>query len=712
MQRVHSLAVRLLAAGLALFAAGAARAEPLFKDASFAEAAAARGQTAYGQTCAACHGADLSAGPFGPALKGDAFEGHWRGQPVPALAAYLEARMPPGAPGSLSGQAYGDILAYLLKGNGAAPGKADAPVAAPAVLLLSTAVSTRALRYLPADAHAQAVLAARKAKLAALTPVTAAMLQAPAPADWLMARRSYGSEGFSPLTQIDRANVAALRPAWSWNLPPSQDETTPLAHDGVLFIEIANGVQALDGATGERLWQYIRPLPAELGDGRTGRARSLAIAGDRLIVPTADRHLIALDMRTGALVWDHAILADSSNLTSSSGPIVAGDKVVIGVSLNVNKPGGGCFILALDVATGREVWRFDTIARPGQPGGDSWNGAPLDERYGAGVWTAGSYDPARKLLFFGVGNTYDVATLIQPQGRKGQSNDGLYTDSTLALDPDTGKLVWFYQHMARDVWDMDWAFEQTLAVLPINGSPRDVVLTAGKLGIFDVMDRATGQYLFSKDLGLQNLVTAIDPKTGHKTTDPALEPVSGKTLLVCPSGGGARGWPATALDPARRVVYVPMTEACMHYTFTARGPAEVAAGGVDIRYPHGPRPDSDGQYGRIQAVDLATRQVLWTHRQRAPTASSVLATAGGLVFAGSLDRRFSAYDADTGAMLWDTPLGASPSSSPITYAVGAVQYVAVVSGGGGSYDADGQALIAETAAPALGTTLIVYRLSK
>ncbi len=468
-------------------------------------------------------------------------------------------------------------------------------------------------------------------------------------------------------------------------------------------------MQALDAATGERLWQYVRPLPAALNEGRSSRAKSPGDLRKQAVRPTPDKHLVALDMRTGALLWDHDVVGDTG-LQLSSGPVAARGKVVLGASLNVNGAPGGSFILALDVQTGQEAWRFNTIARPGQPGGDSWNGRAVGERFGAGVWTSGSYDPARNLLYFGAGNTYDIATLLMPHERKGESNDGLYTDSTLAIDADTGKLVWFYQHMNRDVWDQDWAFEQTLATLQVDGRPREVVLTAGKLGIFDVMDAATGQYLFSKDLGVQNLVVAIDPKTGRKTTNPALEPEPGKVRVVCPSTTGVRAWPATAFDPDTHIVYVPATESCMDYAWAPRGAAETAKGGVDIRYPNRHRPDSDGNFGRLQAVNLQTRQVAWTDRQRAPMASSALATAGGVVFVGSEDRRFSAYDAATGKVLWDTPLSASPSSSPVTYEVGGVQYVAVVTGGGGAYDSDGQSLMAEAAPPAAGVTVMVYRL--
>jgi alcohol dehydrogenase (cytochrome c) len=235
--------------------------------------------------------------------------------------------------------------------------------------------------------------------------------------------------------------------------------------------------------------------------------------------------------------------------------------VIIGTSLGINT-GGGNYIVGLDAATGNEAWRFNTIAKPGEPGGDSWNGAPFEQRFGGGVWTSGSYDPARNLVYFGTGNTYDIGTLMLPQPRVGESRDALYTDSTLALDPDTGKLIWHHQHMKRDVWDLDWVFEQSLLTLPVNGKPTELVVTGGKTAIFDAMDRATGKYVFSRDLGLQNIVTAIDPVTGEETTNPALEPEPGKTKLLCPNANGARNWLTTAFDPASYILYVPLVETC------------------------------------------------------------------------------------------------------------------------------------------------------
>ena len=404
--------------------------------------------------------------------------------------------MPPSTPAGLSDRSYSDVEAYILRANGVAPGTSE--------LAPARTQSDITIRTTNQDATYQTVMEARKKLLAGLTPVTDAMLlEHPADGDWLVWRRTYQNLAFSPLKQIGTANVHNLGVAWSLALPLSANEITPLVHDGVLFLESGASIQALSGATGEPLWQYTRSLPDGLHNGREARIKNIAIFGDRLYAPTADGHMIALETKTGKLVWDHEIISRDQGMHEgeidgvpfhlNGGPLVAKGKVIIGTSLGINT-GGGNFIVALDAATGKEAWRFSTIAKPGEPGGDSWNGAPYDQRFGGGVWTSGSYDPARNLVYFGTGNTYDIGTLMLPQARVGESKDALYTDSTLALDPDTGKLVWHAQHMKRDVWDLDWVFEQSLLTLPVNGKPTELVVTGGKTAIFDAMDRATGKH--------------------------------------------------------------------------------------------------------------------------------------------------------------------------------------------------------------------------
>jgi alcohol dehydrogenase (cytochrome c) len=340
--------------------------------------------------------------------------------------------------------------------------------------------------------------------------------------------------------------------------------------------------------------------------------------------------------------------------------------------------------VALDAESGEEAWRFYSIARPGEPGGESWNGLPVDKRTGGSVWTAGSYDAERNLAFFGPAPTYDTGPLRDSIAKRGISNDALYTNSTIALDPDTGKLVWHFQHVPNDQWDFDWAFERQIVTLPVDGRQRRVVLTAGKEAIYDALDLDDGgRYLFSIDLGLQNFITAIDARTGAKTIDPKLVPSREEAIVVCPHAGGAKSWVPGAINPATRVLFVPLVESCMDLTpvpLEQRGSLSTG-----VRWTIRPRGDSDGRYGRIQAIDLATRQTLWTERQRAPQTTGVLSTAGGLVFAGSLDRVLTAYDDATGKALWSAKLNDVPSSAPISYGVDGKQYVAMTVGHGSAH---------------------------
>jgi len=722
------------AAAAACVLAVTAAAQSLFDSGPvrFTEPQAVRGKAAYGESCASCHGPHLNDGQFAAPLKGAAFKAHWHDQPPNALWSLIVKRMPPASPGGLGSRTYADIEAYLLQENGDQAGTTElaassAPTAGGASAESAAAPGNDSSPRVGAalvdnrDAEYRAAMAARQALLRKLMPVSDAMLRDPAAADWLMWRGTYATLGYSPLDQINTRTVRNLGVAWTLTLPPSANEAAPLVHDGVLFVEGADTVEAINATDGGILWQYVRALPDALHNGRDARMKGLAIYEDKLYAPTADGHIVALDLKSGNLRWDHAVVTpeqgvhpgqfDGAYFHISGGPLLVHGKVIVGVSLGIDT-GGGDFIVGLDAQSGDEKWRFNTIARPGQPGGDSWNGAPVNERYGSGVWSIGSYDPDLNLVYFGTGNTYDVGTLLAPRAGKGRSNnDALYTDSTLALDPDTGKLSWFYQHMNRDVWDLDWAFEQSLITLPVNGKPTKLVVTGGKGAIFDAVNRVDGKYQFSKDLGLQNVVASIDPKTGKKIIKPALEPQPGRIDVICPASTGARSWPTTAIDPNSNILYVPILDNdCMDYSWVERDAAKIAAGGLDVRLGARPKPGNDGNFGRIEAIDLETRQVVWSKRQRAPIASSLLASAGGLVFSGARDRRFRAYDAATGALLWQNVLNASPSSSPATYSVDGVQYVVVVAGGGGAFDAGSRSLTPEIIDPPAGTTLWVFKL--
>ncbi len=658
-------------------------------------AQAAAGKAAYDASCASCHGGNLDDGPLAPPLKGVGFIRQHGGKSLEELFTTVSTTMPTGSPGSLDGATYARIVAYILQANAIVAGPTELP--SDVRRLAGMTIPVGGFSVTAYSPYAPPPSAVRPpSPFDAYTPVSEALLVEPPPQDWLTWRRAYDAHGFSPLTHITTRNVGGLRVAWSWTLPPGSAESTPLVHDGVMFVQGANDrVQALNAATGDLLWQYARRLP----DGVAGSVkRGIALYGDRLYIGTSDVHVVALDAKTGTLVWDQAIGDPAVREGIGGGPLVARGKVMVGTTgTGVGAKPGGPQIVGLDADTGRIAWRVHTIAQPAEPNGESWNGIPVQQRSGASVWTPGSYDARLGLAYFGTGNTYDTGPLITPVGRPGVTSDALYTDSTLAIDPDTGAIRWYFQHHPNDQWDLDWAFERQLIQLPVGGETRTVALTAGKIGIYDALDARTGAYLFSLDLGLSNLVKGIDPRTGAKAIESSLIPGDGQVKMVCPHAAGAKNWLPGSYNPATRTVFVPLVEACMDLFPVPGGGRGGLSSGVNLGVR--PRPDSDGNYGRLQAIDVGTRRTLWTIRQRAPHTTGVLATAGGVVFAGTLDRYLRAYDAADGRVLWQARLSDVSSAPPISYGVNGRQYVAIVAGQGGFHFASYAPLVPEIRNP-------------
>jgi alcohol dehydrogenase (cytochrome c) len=551
--------------------------------------------------------------------------------------------------------------------------------------------------------------------LSAITPVTPEMLLNPPPGDWINWRRTYDAWGYSPLKQINKANVKNLVPAWSWALTPGASEVTPLVHDGVLFIyNYADKVQALDAVTGDLLWENQRDLPDKvLTESKNNLTkRNLAIIGNELIVPTTDSHILALDVKTGKEIWDRETEDWKKNFHYTGGPLVVGNVIIQGMAGCGNGNPGGCFITGNDVKTGAELWRFHNIAAEGDPGYDTWNGLPTEQRFGASTWDAASYDPETDTVFIGVAQPYPHISEINglsPQ-KDGHKNNALYTNSTLALDPKTGKLKWYFQHLADDTLDLDYAFERVLVDLPVNGKMRKALVTVGKLGIIEVLDRTNGQWLWHKDTVYQNVVASIDPKTGEKTLNPDALPHIGKTTTNCPSDPGSRSWPATAYSPLTHMLYLPMSEYCSDTTPLPLDPGKGYSGGSRAVFLRKPVPNSDGNIGRLDAVDLYAQKQAWSDRIRAPQTGAALTTAGGLVFSGTMDRYFRAYDDKTGKVLWQTRVSNMVNSFPVTYSVKGRQYIAVVSGSGSTQARSIGNLTPEIVNPDGGSVLNVYAL--
>ena len=644
---------------------------------SFTDAQVSAGKLNYDINCASCHGVNLEGAAVVPALSGNTFANKWSEAAIGSLAIELR-QMPPGNTASLNESDYARLAAYILAFNGVA---AAPDLDANQLSLQSNSTVPDLLGDRRVEPHTR-IAAGASEVLEKLTPVTQEMLNNPPAEDWLLWQRSYDNQGYSTLDQINRQTVSDLGLAWRMPLQSGPNNPGPIIHDGIMFLfTFPDTVLAIDAANGSLLWRYQHESTVS-----SSQKKGVALHGDKVYVPTSDLHVLALNAETGELVWDHGIETEEGleGYHLRMAPFIVGDTVIQGIT-SLRIPKGG-WILGIDAETGAQKWRFNTIPRPGEPGGNTWNGLPIEDRSGGSVWNAGAYDRELNLVYFGVAPTYDTGPLLYPVNIDGVSNDALYTNATVALNPDTGELVWYYQHLENDQWDLDWAFERQLVTIPFRGETRRAVINVGKLGILDALDAATGDYLFSLDMGLQNVVTDIDPETGYKTINPYTIPQLEETRLICANHYGAKSWPPAAFNPVTRRLFLPLNEGCIEAGPDGR--YEILTTGVQMR--EALFPDSNGNMGRIQAIDLDEQELAWRHRQPSPVISSILATAGGLVFAGDINRAFKAFDEDTGTVLWETTLDEVPSSTIVSYAVQGTQYLAIVAGQTGYHVNDWQ----------------------
>jgi PQQ-dependent dehydrogenase (methanol/ethanol family) len=516
-------------------------------------------------------------------------------------------------------------------------------------------------------------------------PVTDAMLQKPDAGDWLMWRRTPDGWGFSPLTQINRNNVGNLRMMWAHGLGPGNQEGTPLVHDGVIYLpNPGDYIIAADAKTGDVIWEYKRKLP----DGvRPSTNRAIAMYGNWIIDSSSDHFIYALDAQTGKLAWETSVLDSKKRAPTSAGPIIANGKVITGRQCQPDAGRDSCIVTAHDVKTGKELWRFYTIPGPGEPGDETWGNVPMNQRWHVGTWMVPSYDPELNLIYVGTSVTIPAPKFILG----GNDMKHLYHNSTLAINADTGKLVWYYQHVV-DHWDLDHPFERILVDTAVAPNPRDVqwispkvragerrkVITGipGKTGLVYTLDRQTGEFLWARPTVAQNVISTIDGNGAVTVNREALFTKINEEKVICPGANGGKNWPAGAYSPLTNTMYMPMQNLCMTATTTTdqRDPSKV----YGISMPGQLAPGTD-KIGTVWAISAETGSTTWKHEQRAGM-MSLVATGGGLVFGGDSNGRFKAFDDRNGKVLWEMNLGSMVSGYPISYAVDGKQYVAVMTG--------------------------------
>ncbi|MEQ1898428.1 MAG: PQQ-binding-like beta-propeller repeat protein [Vicinamibacterales bacterium] len=558
-------------------------------------------------------------------------------------------------------------------------------------------------------------------------PVTEAMIRRPSPDNWITWRAGDARWGYSELNQVSDANVGQLRMVWSRAMMEGFSEVEPIVYDGVMFLAHGHDVvQALDATTGDLIWEYRRELPPNVGaiTGTVFRHRNIAIYQDKIFMATQDAFLVALDARTGKVLWQQRRGDYNEKLSSTSGPVIADGKVVTGSWCASNsKVVGGCFITANSPQSGEEIWRVNTVAAPGQPGGDTWGQVPIENRKSVSPWIPGSYDPELNLMFWGTG----VSQLGRDAANADPKAHLLYTTSTLAIDATTGKLRWYYQHAPRDYRDMDHPFERLIVTTAISPSAADVpwispkvkagerrkVVTGifGKPGLVWSLDAKTGEFLWARETTYQTVTKSIDVNTGRPIPNELLPPPVGQDdpIPSCPYTYGGKNQPSGAYSPVTDAMYMPLNNTCTAIS-AARVRATVTEGWYSgtLIFPPGMDP-ARAPVGRLEAISASTGKTLWKYEQRAPIYGSLLATNGNLIFSGDVVRRFRAFNAKTGKVLWETILNGSVGGRPITYRVRGRQYVAVAAGG----ESQGNALLALT--PELtgargGNTIFVFAL--
>ena len=618
-----------------------------------------QGEEKYEEFCSDCHSLSLRGTAHGSSLIGDQFIEKWEKKGFEGLLNYTKESMPPGSQGLLSDKTYKEIHQYILSSNNKKIDGSWVAFSDPSTI----------------DQPQERKTNFKNKPILNFNNITLNDINNPPSSDWLSWRRTVDGQGHSPLKIINTSNIQNLKLSWSLSMNEGSNQITPLVSQGIMFLtNPGNTIQALNAKNGELIWEYNYPFPKgskTLG----GPTRNIAIYEDKIFMATYDASLIALDIKTGNLLWKTKKANFEDGYTHTSGPIVANGVIVSGINGCERYIKEGCFITGHNPDNGREIWRTSTIAYPGDKHGDTWGDTDSIYRAGGDTWIPGSYDPTLNLFFIG---TSQAKPWVADSRGMTTKDSALYTNSTLAINPNTGKIKWFYQHIPGETIDMEVGFERVL----VDYNNKKLLYTIGKDGILWKMDRENGKFISLLETVNQNIYQKINYKTGKLTyREDILNSKVNNSFSVCPGIYGGHNWQAMSYDKENNSLIIPLHQLCADMIGREVEKKEGFGGfGADSRSYE--KPGVEGKIGKVISVDLDEMKVNWSHEQEAMFLTSSLSTAGGITFIGDLDRYFKAFNSKTGKIIWQTRLNSALHGFPITYSVNNKQYVAVTTGMG------------------------------